>query len=77
MHFNQKMVICLSGSQRVRVQFQRLFCLPEPQQDRRDPFPEQNFEPAQNQVSKSNRVKYSILQLVTLKKTWKTEGNVH
>lgn len=44
------MWFCLSGSQRVWVQFQWLFCLPEPQQDRRDPFPEQNFEPSQNQV---------------------------
>lgn len=42
----QTTLMSLTGGQRVWIQFQWVFYLPESQQDRRDPFSEQNPQPA-------------------------------
>lgn len=46
--------VCVSGRQRVWLQFQWLLSLPESQQDWGDPIAEQNSEPFENQVSESS-----------------------
>lgn len=47
--------VCVSGRQRVWLQFQWLLSLPESQQDWGDPITEQNSEPFENQVSESSQ----------------------